>query len=114
MKLLTNARVNRMQSQIRVQALAIKFLQQDNQALEERVAELETILFCAGRMDKDAVLATDEERTWYADRVIERCAVSDRPVDELIRRADDDRDDGIAWEIKTNSTNVGAGGGGTR
>lgn len=61
-----------MKSQISAQALAIRFLQQDNREKDERIAELETILYCAGRLDKDAVLATAEEKTWFADRLLER------------------------------------------
>lgn len=72
MKILSNARVNRMQAQIRVQALAIKFLEQDNRKQAERIAELEAVLYAAGRMDPDAFLATDEDRAWYASMMLDR------------------------------------------
>ena len=72
MKILSNARVNSMQAQIRVQALAIKFLEQDNRKQAERIAELEAVLYAAGRMDPDAFLATDEDRAWYASMMLDR------------------------------------------
>lgn len=73
MKLLSNARVNSMQAQIAVQALAIKFLEMENEKQAVRIAELETILYSQGVLDKDAVLASDLDKSYYADLVIERC-----------------------------------------
>lgn len=66
MKIMTNARVNSMQAQIRVQALAIKFLKEENREQAERIAELEALLYSAGVLDKDAALASKEERAWFA------------------------------------------------
>ena len=72
MKLLTNARVNSMQAQIRVQALAIKFLEEENRKQAERIAELEALLYSQGVLDKDTFLAADEDRAWYASMMLDR------------------------------------------
>lgn len=79
MKLLSNARVNSMQAQIRVQALAVKFLEEENRKQAERIAGLEALLFCQGVLDKDAALASKEERAWFASLRLERYAGTETP-----------------------------------
>ena len=72
MKIIKKSRFQGMQAQIRVQALAIKFLEEENRKQAERIAELEAVLYAAGRMDPDAFLATDEDRSWYASMMLDR------------------------------------------
>ena len=66
MKLLSNARVNFLQVKVRAQALAIEELQRENRKQAERIAGLEALLYSVGALDKDAFLASDEEKAWIA------------------------------------------------
>lgn len=61
-----------MQAQIRVQALAIKTLEEENLKQAERIAGLEALLYSAGVMDKATFQASDEERSWFATLMLER------------------------------------------
>lgn len=61
-----------MQAQIRVQALAIKTLEEENRKQAERIAGLEALLYSAGVMDKATFQASDEERAWFATLMLER------------------------------------------
>lgn len=72
MKLLSNARVNSLQAKIRMQALAIEGLEEENRKQAERIAGLEALLYSAGVMDKATFQASDEERAWFATLMLER------------------------------------------
>lgn len=72
MKILTNARYFSMQAKIRVQALAVKTLEEENRKQAERIAGLESLLYSTGVMDKDAFMASDEDRAWLATLMLER------------------------------------------
>ena len=79
MKIIKKSRFQGMQAQIRVQALAIKFLEEENRKQAERIAGLEALLYCQGVLDKDAALASDEERAWFASLRLERYAGTETP-----------------------------------
>ena len=79
MKLLTKARETSIQQQILSQADTIRYLKEqitkletENRMQAERIAGLEAVLYAAGVLDKDAVLASDGDKAWYADQVLER------------------------------------------
>ena len=68
-----------MQNQIMSQADTIRELNREISRLEnenrmqaERIAGLEAVLYAAGCLDKDAVLASESDKSWYADQVLER------------------------------------------
>ena len=68
-----------MQNQIMSQADTIRWLngqisklETENRMQAVRIAGLEAVLYAAGCLDKDAVLATDGDKAWYADQVLER------------------------------------------
>lgn len=72
MKIIKKSRLQGMQAQIRVQALAIKTLEEENRKQAERIAGLEALLYSAGVMDKATFQASDEERAWFATLMLER------------------------------------------
>ena len=72
MKIIKKSRFQGMQAQIRVQALAIKTLEEENRKQAERIAGLEALLYSAGVMDKATFQASDEERAWFATLMLER------------------------------------------
>ncbi len=79
MKLLSKARETSIQQQILSQADTIRYLkgeitklETENRMQAERIAGLEAVLYGAGILDKDAVLASDGDKAWYADQVLER------------------------------------------
>lgn len=72
MKIIKKSRLQGMQAQIRVQALAIKTLEEENRKQAERIAGLEALLYSAGVMDKATFQASDEERSWFATLMLER------------------------------------------
>lgn len=72
MKIIKKSRLQGMQAQIRVQALAIKTLEEENQKQAERIAGLEALLYSTGVMDKATFQASDEERSWFATLMLER------------------------------------------
>jgi hypothetical protein len=47
-------------------------LETENRMQAERIAGLEAVLYAAGCLDKDAVLASDGDKAWFADQVLER------------------------------------------
>ena len=68
-----------MQNQIMSQADTIRYLkgqitklETENRMQAERIAGLEAVLYAAGCLDKDAVLASDGDKAWFADQVLER------------------------------------------
>ena len=68
-----------MQNQIMSQADTIRYLkgeitklETENRMQAERIAGLEAVLYAAGVLDKDAVLASDGDKAWFADQVLER------------------------------------------
>lgn len=68
-----------MQNQIMSQADTIRELNREISRLEnenrmqaERIAGLEAVLYAAGCLDKEAVLASDSDKAWFADQVLER------------------------------------------
>ena len=79
MKLISNARLTCMMQQIVSKSDTIRELnreisrwENENRMQAERIAGLEAVLYAAGVLDKDAVLATDSDKAWYADQVLER------------------------------------------
>lgn len=72
MKIIKKSRFQGMQAQIRVQALAVKTLEEENRKQAERIAGLEALLYSAGVMDKATFQASDEERAWFATLMLER------------------------------------------
>lgn len=72
MKIIKKSRLQGMQAQIRVQALAIKTLEEENRKQAERIAGLEALLYSTGVMDKATFQASDEERAWFATLMLER------------------------------------------
>lgn len=87
MKLLSDARVSSLQMKIRAQALAIDGLEQENRKQAERIAGLEALLYSVGALDKDAFLATDEEKAWLASLALagvdERTREREEPLSAL-------------------------------
>lgn len=79
MKLLSNARFNCMMQQIISKSDTIRELnreisrvENENRMQAERIAGLEAVLYAAGILDKDAVLASDSDKSWFADQVLGR------------------------------------------
>lgn len=72
MIIIKKSRFQGMQAQIRVQALAVKTLEEENRKQAERIAGLEALLYSAGVMDKATFQASDEERAWFATLMLER------------------------------------------
>lgn len=68
-----------MQNQIMSQADTIRWLngqisklETENRMQAVRIGGLEAVLYAAGCLDKDAVLASDSDKSWYADQVLGR------------------------------------------
>ena len=61
-----------MQTQIRVQALAVKLLEEENRKLSERVAGLEALLYSAGVLGREDFEASPEEKAWIASVMLAR------------------------------------------
>ena len=79
MKLISKARETSIQQQILSQADTIRYLkgqitkmETENRMQAERIAGLEAVLYGAGILDKDAVLASPGDKAWFADQVLER------------------------------------------
>ena len=68
-----------MQNQIMSQADTIRWLngqisklETENRMQAVRIGGLEAVLYAAGCLDKEAVLASDSDKSWYADQVLGR------------------------------------------
>lgn len=136
MKLLSKARENSIRQQILSQADTIRYLkgqitklETENRMQAERIAGLEAVLYAAGVLDKDAVLATDGDKAWFADQVLARCegddtsSAADAAPAELgtshaSRASGSPQGEGngngiaFAWELNPGSVYCAAGGGG--
>lgn len=123
MKLLSKARETSIRQQIRSQADTIRYLkgqitklETENQMQAERIASLEAVLYAAGVLDKDAVLATDGDKAWFADQVLERYEGND--TSSTAEAAPSPQGEGggggiaFSWELHPGSTYYAAGGGG--
>ena len=68
-----------MQAQIRVQALAVKTLEEENRKQAERIAGLEALLYSAGVLGREDFEASHEEKAWIASVML---ACVDERLDE--------------------------------
>lgn len=110
-----------MQNQIMSQADTIRYLkgqitklETENHMQAVRIGGLEAVLYAAGVLDKDAVLASDSDKAWYADQVLERHKGDTSSALRAPSPQGEGNGNGIAfaWELNPGSVYCAAGGGG--